>query len=144
MFNERTGHLTEGLHHVIHVHVAQDDAQSVTPLQLLYPVVHILRLQQVKPVAMTRRDHPCCQVYGWCRDWVQGGRLSDAILRKCRSRSWAWQFCTCLNVAPCVKQHDRQFGIRGIGKHRGDTLPEGAGLSWHIDAAVTCAQDAAR
>lgn len=44
-------YLAEGLHHVVHVHVAQDDAQAVAALQLLYAVVHVLRLQQVEPAA---------------------------------------------------------------------------------------------
>lgn len=46
-------HLAEGLDHVFNVHMTQDDAQAVAPLQLLDAVVHVLGLQQMEPAADT-------------------------------------------------------------------------------------------
>lgn len=41
--------LGQGLHHILHVNVADEQTQPEATLQLLDAMVHILRLQQVEP-----------------------------------------------------------------------------------------------
>lgn len=42
-------HLSQAFHNIIHVNMAQYDTQTVAVLQLLYTVMDVLRLQQMKP-----------------------------------------------------------------------------------------------
>lgn len=57
--------LGQGLHHVLHIDVAHQQAQAEAPLQLLDAVVHIVRLQQVEPGTLRQRVRQE-SVTRWC------------------------------------------------------------------------------
>lgn len=45
--------MSQGLHHVLHVNVANEQAQPEAALQLLDPMMHIVRLQQMESATHT-------------------------------------------------------------------------------------------
>lgn len=57
------GHLLQRLDHIVHIHVAEQDAQGEAALQLPYAEVDVVRLQQMIP-AQGRQLSACASPCG--------------------------------------------------------------------------------
>ena len=86
--------LSQGLHHVLHINVADEQTQPEAALQLLDAVMHIIRLQQVKSAAHMHKQ--------LLLDYTRLSCSWDQVLARCIHMCIHMQNCIRL---VCMREH---------------------------------------